>query len=170
MASLATIVNRFVGVRAVEALPAAVWTRTESPRLRPIANEDVYLFVKRIDNCGVIRAADPAARQARSRSVATGFLAAMLVIAGLAPAAYNTMAGFELQNLRKDQDVLKQEQATLDLQEAQLLSPVRLDQLAKSLKLVEPAPQEVQYLDGKTKTTDARNQWPAVNSVEVAAR
>jgi hypothetical protein len=94
----------------------------------------------------------------------------MLVIAGLAPAAYNTMAGFELQNLRKDQDVLKQEQATLDLQEAQLLSPVRLDQLAKSLKLVEPAPQEVQYLDGKTKTTDARNQWPAVNSVEVAAR
>ncbi len=123
MASLATIVNRFVGVRAIEGLPAAVWTRTEAPRLRPIANEDVYLFVKRIDNSGVIRAADPVARTARSRSVATGFLAAMLVIAGLAPAAYNTMAGFQLQNLRKEQDVLKQQQATLDLQEAELSEP-----------------------------------------------
>jgi hypothetical protein len=170
MASLATIVNRFVGVRTLEGVPAAVWTRTEAPRLRPIANEDVYLFVKRIDNSAVIRAADPAARQARSRSVATGFLAAMLVIAGLAPAAYNTMAGFQLQNLRKEQDVLKQEQAKLDLQEAELLSPARLDQLAKSLKLVEPVPQAVQYLDGKGKNADARVQMPAVTAAEVVAR
>lgn len=171
MASLATIVNRFVGVRAIEGLPAAVWTRTESPRLRPIANEDVYLFVKRIDNSGVIRAADPVARTVRSRSVATGFLAAMLIIAGLAPAAYNTMAGFQLQNLRKEQDTLKQQQAQLDLQEAELLSPVRLDQLAKSLKLVEPAPQAVQYLDGKAReNSDARNQLPAVGATEVATR
>jgi hypothetical protein len=170
MASLATIVNRFVGVRAVEGLPAAVWIRTEAPRLRPIANEDVYLFVKRIDNSGVIRAADPVARTVRSRSVATGFFAAMLVIAGLAPAAYNTMAGFQMQSLRKEQDVLKQEQSRLDLQEAELLSPARLDRLAKSLNLVEPAPQAVQYLDGRaSKTADARNQMPAVAAEVMAA-
>lgn len=171
MASLATIVNRFVGVRAAEALPAAVWTRTEAPRLRPIANEDVYLFVKRIDNSGVIRAADPAARTARTRSVMTGFMAAMLIIAGLAPAAYNTMAGFQLQNLRKEQDALKQEQSRLDLQEAELLSPAHLDQLAKTLKLVEPAPQALQYLDGKPgKNSDARNELPAVGASDVATR
>ena len=61
MASLATFVNRFVGVRELAAAPPAVWTRTEAPRLRPIANEDVYLFVKRIDNSTVVRAADPVA-------------------------------------------------------------------------------------------------------------
>ncbi|MBV9268845.1 MAG: hypothetical protein JO061_21935 [Acidobacteriaceae bacterium] len=160
MASLATFVNRFVGVRTLEDVPVAVWTRTEAPRLRPIANEDVYLFVKRIDNSGVVRAADPVARRARSRSVATGFLAASLVIAGLVPAAYNTMAGFTLQNLRQEQEHLKQDEAKLDLEEAELLSPARLEQLAKTLRLVEPVPQAVQYLDGKAKNTDARIQMP----------
>jgi cell division protein FtsL len=163
MATLATFVNRFVGMRTLEEAAPAVWTRTETPRLRPIANEDVYLFVKRIDNSGVVRAADPIARQVRSRSVATGFVAAMIVIAGLVPAAYNTMAGFSLQNLRQEQAALKQEQATLDLQEAQLLSPSHLEQIAKSLRMVDPAPQAVQYLDGKSKNADARNLLPATD-------
>ena len=168
MASLATFVNRFVGARALEEVAPAVWTRTESPRLRPIANEDVYLFVKRIDNSGVVRATDPAARRARSRSVATGFIAAMLVIAGLVPAAYNTMAGFSLQNLRMEQERLKQQQSRLDLKEAEMLSPAHLEQLAKSLKMVEPTPQAVQYLDGKPKT-EARVDLPLAGA-EVASR
>ena len=103
MASLATFVNRFVGVSELAEVRPAVWTRAETCRLRPIANEDVYLFVKRIDNSCVVRAADPLARRARSRSVATGFVAAMLVIAGLVPSAYNTMAGFTVQNLEQEQ-------------------------------------------------------------------
>jgi cell division protein FtsL len=149
MASLATFVHRFVGVRELAEAPSAVWTRTESPRLRPIANEDVYLFVKRIDNTLVVRAADPAARRARTRTVWTGFIAALLVIAGLIPAAYNTMAGFTIQNLEHEQQKLKEEKARVDLQEAQLLNYDRLEQLSKTLKMVEPVPQQVQYLDGK---------------------
>src|SRR5881227_2854584 len=140
MATLATFVNRFVGVRELAAAPPAVWTRTESPRLRPIANEDVYLFVKRIDNSTVIRAADPAARRARSRTVATGFIAALLIISGLVPAAYNTMAGFTINDLRQEQDRLKQQEAQLEMSEAKLLNYARLEQLAKTLKMVEPVP------------------------------
>ena len=49
MASLATYVKGFVGIAELADVPAAVWAQTESPRLRPIANEDVYLFVKRIE-------------------------------------------------------------------------------------------------------------------------
>ena len=161
MASLATFVNRFVGIRELADAPPAVWTRVESPRLRPIANEDVYLFVKRIDNSSVVRAVDPAARRARSRSVATGFIAAMLIIAGLVPAAYNTMAGFTLQNLRQEQDKLKQQRAQLDLEEAKLLNFDRLEKLSKSLKMVDPVPQQVQYLEGKSKA-EARNTLPAL--------
>ena len=113
MATLATFVNRFVGVRELADVSPAVWTRTESPRLRPIANEDVYLFVKRIDNTAVVRAADPAASLARSRSMLTGFVAAMLVIAGLVPTAYNTTAGFTLQQLRGEQVQLQQQMTKL---------------------------------------------------------
>src|SRR5256885_16404661 len=120
MASLASFVNRFVGVSELAEVRPAVWTRADSCRLRPIANEDVFLFVKRIDNSAVVRAADPAARRARSRSVATGFIAAMLVIAGLVPAAYNTMAGVTLQNLGQERDKIKPERAALGPDEAEI--------------------------------------------------
>jgi cell division protein FtsL len=166
MASLATFVNRFVGVRELADAPPAVWTRTDSPRLRPIANEDVYFFVKKIDNSGVVRAIDPAARVARSRSMATGFIAAMLVIAGLVPTAYNTMAGFTMQHLRQEQNQLREENAKLDLQEAKLLSLDRLQQLAKTLKMSEPQPTQVMTLEPKAKT-EARNRMP-FSSNEVA--
>jgi Cell division protein FtsL len=168
MATLATFVNRFVGVRELTDAPPAVWTRTESPRLRPIANEDVYLFVKRIDNSTVLRAADPVARRARSRTVATGFIAAMLIIAGLVPAAYNTMAGFTVEELRQEQAKLKQQEAQLDLAQAKLLNYDRLEKLAKSLKMVEPNPTQVHILEGKNKT-EARNVIP-LGAKEVNAR
>lgn len=162
MATLATFVKGFVGARDFIADAPATWTRTESTRLRPLANEDVYLFVKRIDNSMVVRAADPAARQVRSRTVATGFIAAMLVIAGLVPAAYNTMAGYTLQHLRAEQVQLKQQEAGLDLAEAKLLNYDRLEKLANSLKMVEPAPQQIQFLEGKDAKakTEARNVLP----------
>jgi cell division protein FtsL len=148
MATLATFVNRFVGVRELVDVPATTWVQTESPRLRPIANEDVYFFVKHIDNTAVVRAADPAARRARSRSVTTGFIAAMLVIAGLVPAAYNTMAGFTLQSLRSEQSRLRSQQAQLNLEEARLLNPDRLEKLAKSLQMIDPDPTQVEMLEG----------------------
>ena len=165
MATLATFVNRFVGAAELAEVSPAVWTRTESPRLRPIANEDVYLFVKRIDNTAVVRAADPAARSARSRSMLTGFVAAMLVIAGLVPTAYNTTAGFALQHLRDEQRQLRQQMAKLDASEAQLVSLDRLQQLAKNLKMAEPAPQQIQMLESKSQVkTEARNALPVASN------
>jgi hypothetical protein len=151
MATLGTFVNRFVGVRDLVDAPPAVWTRTETPRLRPLANEDVYLFVKRIDNGAVVRVVDPAARRARSNTMATGFLAAMLVIAGLVPTAYNIMSGFTLQHLRADQAKLQEDRARLDSAEASLLSDDHLRALAKSLKMAEPLPQQVQTLEGASR-------------------
>ena len=164
MATLATFVNRFVGARELAEVSPAVWTRTESPRLRPIANEDVYLFVKRIDNTMVVRAADPAARMARSRSMVTGFVAAMLVIAGLVPTAYNTTAGFTLQQLRGEQAQLQQQMTKLSAAEAQLVSLDRLQQLAKTLKMSPPEPQQVETLEAKPAKTEARNTLPLAGS------
>jgi hypothetical protein len=177
MATLGTFVNRFVGVRELADAPSAVWTRTEAPRLRPLANEDVYLFVKRIDNGSVLRVIDPAARRARSNTMATGFIAAMLVIAGLVPTAYNIMSGFTLQHLRADQAQLQQERARLDASEAALLSPDHLRAVAKSLKMAEPLPQQIQTLDGPSRTDKdavlsvlANANLPFTSATGVAAR
>jgi cell division protein FtsL len=162
MATWASLVDRFVGVRALELerVEPVVWPRTDSPKLRPLANEDVYFFVKHIDNSGVIRAVDPAARRACSRSAITGFLAAMLIIVGLLPAAYNTMSGFTLERLRQEQQALKQQEAVLNLEEAQLLSPARLEKLAVELKMVDPAPQQVQEISAMAPNSEARNRVP----------
>ena len=151
MSSLAAFVNRFVGVKELAEVSPAVWTRSDAPRLRPLANEDVYLFVKRIDNSPVIRASDPAAQAARSKSMATGFAAAVLIIAGLIPTAYNVTAGFTLQQLRQEQVELARQSAILETQEAVLVNPDRLRQLAKTLKMAEPEPQQVQTLSGMSR-------------------
>jgi hypothetical protein len=156
MASLATIVRGFVGVREeLDLMNVAVRPRTESCRLRPLANEDVYLFVKRIDNTAVVRAVDSAARRTSLGVVATGIAMAMFVIAGLFPAAYNTMEGYHIQQLR-------QERASVDFQQAKLLSQDNLNRLASRLKMVDPAPQQVQFLEGNMKH-EARNVLPFVS-------
>jgi cell division protein FtsL len=172
MASLGTFVNRFVGVRDLAEAPSAVWTRTEAPRLRPLANEDVYLFVKAIDNGSVVRVVDPVARRERNNSMTIGFVAAVLVIAGLVPTAYNIMAGFTLQHLHAEQARLVEEQVRLDATEAKLLSPERMRGLARSLKMAEPEPQQVQTLEGAG-TAVASNNLPVLGgnrSLTVAAR
>jgi cell division protein FtsL len=152
MSTLATFVNRFMGATELAEAPSAVWTRADVPRLRPIANEDVYLFVKRIDNSSVIRAIDPVAQSARTKSMATGFAAAVLIIAGLVPSAYNVTAGFTMQQLRQEQTQLERQRAILLTEEARLVNPDRLRQLAKTLKMREPEPQQVETLSGMSKT------------------
>jgi hypothetical protein len=163
MASLATIVRGFVGVREeLDLMNVAVRPRTEPCRLRPLANEDVYLFIKRIDNTAVVRAVDPAARRTSLGVVATGIAMAMFVIAGLFPAAYNTMEGYHIQQLRQEQQQLKQERASIDFQQAKLLSQDNLNRLAARLKMIDPAPQQVQFLEGNMRH-EARNVLPFVS-------
>ena len=165
MATLATFVNRFVGVRSFDALDHEnARPRVESCRLRPLPNEDVYLFVKRIDNRAVVRAIDPTAQRARTNSMLTSFGLALLFIAGLAPAAYNTMEGYHIQTLRKTQVELKKQMNDLDNQEADLLTPARLHGIAVRMGLQDPAPGHVQYLDGKP--SEARNRAPGAPPVE----
>ncbi|HMF75990.1 MAG TPA: hypothetical protein VK604_10045 [Bryobacteraceae bacterium] len=173
MASLATFVNRFAGIRELAEAPSAVWTRTESPRLRPLANEDVYLFVKRIDNTTVIRELNPAAQRARGNSMATGFVAAVLVIAGLVPTAYNITSGFTLQHLRQEQVQLQEERAKLETSEAQLVSPDHLRVLARKLKMAEPEPQQLQTLEGPARVespAEALNDLPFVSRASTSRR
>jgi len=68
------------------------------------------------------------------------------------PTAYNVTAGFSLQQLRQEQAQLERQRAILETEEARLVNPDRLRQLAKTLKMSEPEPQQVQTLSGMART------------------
>jgi hypothetical protein len=119
-----------------------------STRLRPFANEDILMYVKRIDNSRVVRAADPAARGRCWKLIGSVVGAAVLLIGVLLPSSYGLMAGFSIQSLRQEGQRLDADQASLELREAQLLSPARIQELAREQQFVDPPPARVLYLDG----------------------
>lgn len=151
MATLANIMDRFTAARAVA---------DDSPRMRTLdnedayaiprfPNEDVYLYVKRIDNSRVVREADPSARKVCWKMIASSFAFAALVIGLLLPSVDSLMAGYKLEALRQEQQRLQLDRAALELQETKLLSPARLEELARMQRFVDPAPDAVVYLDSR---------------------
>ena len=110
-------------------------------------NEDVYLYVKHIDNSRVLREADPAARKACWRLIGSSFAFAVLVIGLLLPSLNRMMAGYRMEALRQERQRLELDRASLELAETRLLSPARLEELARMQRFVDPAPEAVVYLD-----------------------
>jgi hypothetical protein len=146
MATFATVLNRFFSPAGDEA--GARPRRVEaSSRVPAFANDDIYFFVKRIDNSGVVREADPAARGACWKLIGSVVAAAVLLVCVLLPSAYGLLAGYQIQSLRREGQRLATEQASLELAEAKLLSPARMEELAKLQHFIDPAPQKVVYLE-----------------------
>src|SRR5690242_9559218 len=99
---------------------------TASARLRNFANEDILFYVKRIDNSGVVREDDRAARTRCWRLAGSVFGAAVLLILVLMPSAYGLLEGYQIQSLKLEGDRLAAAQASLELEESELLSPARM--------------------------------------------
>jgi hypothetical protein len=148
MATLANIFGRF-GAQAPEAVVAAGPALDSGTRIRPFANEDIYFFVKHIDNSSVVRAVDPAAQRASWQMIGSAAAAAMFLIAVLIPKAYGVLDGYKVQSLRQEQQRLLGERAALELEEAAILSPERMSILAKAQKFVDPSGESIVYLPGK---------------------
>ena len=157
MATLADVWSRMFAQGMERASESARGMDT-SNRLRPFANEDILIYMKRIDNSRVVRAADPAARGRCWRLIGSVVGAAVLLIGVLLPSAYGLMAGYSIESLRKESQRLAAEQATLEVRESTLLSPARMQQLAKEQEFVEPAPARVVYLDGPQGSLAMNNQ------------
>ena len=89
MATLATILDRFTTAKSLDqAAPRTRVLEQEDPFEVPaFPNEDVYFYVKHIDNAHVLREADPAARRACWRLIGSSFAFAVLVIGLLLPAS-----------------------------------------------------------------------------------
>ena len=162
MATLATVLDRlFENGKLLEngvnkGAPAA-HVADAPAAVRPFANEDIFFYVKRIDNSRVVRAADPQAREACWKLIGSVVAAAVLLIVVLLPGAYGLLAGYQIQTLREDAHRLANEQASLELKEAELLSPARMEELARMQQFVDPPPQKVVYLDGQSDAQVAQN-------------
>ena len=154
MAALATMYNRFAAKARTENL--------RGPRggaaLRSFANEDIYFFVKRIDNTKVVREENPQARGTCWKLIGSVVSAVVLLIFVLLPSAYGLLAGYQIQTLRQDGDRLETEQASLELAEAKLLSPARMEELARLQQFIDPPAQKVVYLENAQAGTVAMNK------------
>jgi cell division protein FtsL len=156
MATLATILDRFFTAKAYDQAAPQVHADDDPYLVRRFPNEDVYFFVKRIDNTRVVRESDPAARNACWRLIGSSVVAAVLLIGILLPSLYGLLAGYRIEALRQERQRLEIEQAALQLEETKLLSPARLEELARQQQFIDPAPQKVVYLEGKPEGTLAR--------------
>jgi len=151
MATLATYFRKDEAVICSEQ-PAARARRprvqpADPYRLRALPNEDVYFFCKRIDNSRILKEKDPRAARECWSAIGAFALLAILLSGALAPTVWGTFAGYQLQALKQERQRLIDERSTLEVEEASLLSPARLERLARAQKLLEPAPGQVIHLE-----------------------
>lgn len=150
MATLANLFNRFTDAETIAAAaPERVRVVSDEYKLRALPNEDVYFFVKRIDNTRVVREADPRARARSWKFLGAACLSAAGLIGALLPSAYGLMAGYQLNALQQEHQRLLSERATLEMQEASLVSPERLQKLAKDQSFIDPTPERTIFLPSK---------------------
>jgi hypothetical protein len=116
-------------------------------QLRALPHDDVYMYTKKIDNSRLVREADPRSRGACWSAIGAASLLLILLTGAFAPTAMTTLAGYKLESLHAEERRLLEEGRSLDLQEAELLSPARLDQLAQKNNLVKPSNSQVIHLD-----------------------
>jgi len=148
MATFATLVNWITSAGAHADVSAAASREAGGEfRLRALPNEEIYFWVREVDNSRVIPQTDPTATKAAVKFIGSACLAVILVVGILVPMAGNILAGYRIHALENQRKELLEERAELELAEAQLLSPARLAELAAMQELVDPAPETTVPLD-----------------------
>ena len=148
MATMPAFLGRTANAGA-DAAGARAGVRSEkgANSLRSLPLDDVLFFSKKIDNSRLVRAADPRARGACWSAVGAASLLAVLLTGALVPSLAGRLEGYRLEALKGEERRLIDESRTLDLQEAELLSPDHLQQVAQRQNLVPPRPGQVVHLD-----------------------
>ena len=130
-----------------------------SALLRPLPNEDVFLFVKAIDNSTVVRQSDPREGRLCWSAFAGTLGGAALLIALLLPSAYRWMAGYQLAQLQVEESDLLKRKGEAVRRVAELQRMERLVEVAKSRGMVEDANKtaRVEFLQPAVKGALAMN-------------
>src|SRR3954463_15975606 len=146
MATLPKIFQRQEPPRQA-ARPMAAHTEQRVCALRALPQEDVFFFCKKIDNTRLVREPDLAARGTCWNAIGAACLLVVSLGIVMAPKVTSTMEGYKLESLRAEEQRLLDERRAVDLQEAQLLSPERLELLPRKQNLAPPAANQVVHLE-----------------------
>jgi hypothetical protein len=147
MATLATIFKRTEGMTAGAERAATLRAESDPFRLRALPNDQIYFYSKRVDNSRVVRQADP---QASGHCWSAVSAAAVLLVLGgsiITPNVASVMAGYKLETLKQEHQSLVDRKRELEVREAALLSPERLNDVAKAQQLTSPASSQIFHLD-----------------------
>jgi cell division protein FtsL len=147
MATLARVFDRREIAEAPGPKGVPVAPPTDVCALRALPQEDVFLYCKKIDNSRLVREPDPKAGGVCWSVIGAASLAVLLLTAIGAFQVSATMAGYKLEDLRSEERRLVDEGRSLDLQEAELLSPERLEKLARGQNLTTPSAGQVFHLE-----------------------
>jgi hypothetical protein len=125
--------------------------------LQGLPNDDVFLWSKRIDNSRLVRQADAHARGEWSAIAGAGVAA--LLVGGLmiAPGVTSVMDSYKIQDLKREQAQLRNEQRKLDVQEELMINAALLDKMAPGHNLARPAADQVIRLQPKNNHSFAMN-------------
>jgi hypothetical protein len=139
--------------KAAGAVPApaprliAVPHETDPFRLRSLPHEDVFFYCKDVDNRRLVREPDPQSRPACWSAIGAACVLLCALTTVAVPNVLGTLAGYRLESLRQEERKLLDERRSLELEEARLLNPANLEQLAKDHDLGVPAPGQIILLD-----------------------
>src|ERR1019366_463243 len=147
MATLATFFRRSDAVAVTAGRRDPIRAQSDPFMLRALPNDDIYFYAKRIDNSRVIRQADPSARGECWSAVGAAALLLVLGASIITPQAGSVLAGYKLESLKHERQSLLDQKRDLEVQEAALLSPGRLNALAEARRLTSPAAGQVFHLD-----------------------
>lgn len=143
---MATLVTEVPGSEAT----AGAWSEVQAGdafRLPLLPWEDVYLHVKRIDNRRLARAADPAAWRLCWRAIRSAVLALAVLVVIFLPGVLDRMGAHKVAVLERRNHELVEQKAELEVAEAAALSPARFEEWARSLELLDPAPDQLRTLN-----------------------
>jgi len=136
-------------------------TETDPYALRALPNDAVYFRPKRIDNSRLVRQSDPAASADCWKTVGAGSLLLMLGASIIAPHVALVRTGYQLEKLKAERQTLLDQRRELDVREAVVLSPARLNDIAKAHDLTSPMSGQITHLDGQSGAGLASNRVPA---------
>src|SRR5271157_871132 len=151
MATLPAFFLRWIEATHPEADAKPAYSRAlrDPYQLRSLPQDDLFFFCKKIDNSRLVREPDPRAKSACWSAIGVASLAVAILAGVLIPGAASTASGYRLESLRAEERRLGEERRALDLKEAELLSPARLNQLAHNQNLVTPKSDQVFHLEGE---------------------
>jgi hypothetical protein len=135
-------------------------------RLRNLPADNIYFYSKRIDNSRLVREADPKTRTDCWSTIATACVLAALIGGAVSPRIGGILSGYQMEKLKTEQRELTDRRRVLQIQEAQMVSPARLDELANGQRLTIPGPGQEMHLQPKDSPSLAMNVVRVANSAQ----